>query len=105
MADWENCKENYQPLKKGRSVLKQNDFQDKLKFSEKNMEFITKIEAAKNDPTVDLLELFVEYYSWMRRNSQDSEKAKAILEVSRSSFISQFFPTLNEYFCRNALRI
>ena len=81
--DWENSKENYQPLKKGRNVNKQPDFQDKLKFNEKNNEYIQKIETAQKDsisPT-ELLELFVEYYSWMRRNSKDSEKSKIILEV------------------------
>lgn len=81
--DWENSKENYQPLKKGRNVNKQPDFQDKLKFNEKNNEYIQKIETAQKDSIspIELLELFVEYYSWMRRNSKDSEKSKIILEV------------------------
>ncbi len=78
--EWEQCKENVQPLKKGRSTRGLGQM-DKMKTEERRNEFLEKLEAARKTSIHDLLTIYVEFYSWLRRTLNDTEKAKLLLEV------------------------
>lgn len=54
---------------------------DKMKTEEKRNEFLEKLEAARKTSIHDLLTIYVEFYSWLRRTLNDTEKAKLLLEV------------------------
>ena len=85
--DWELCKENIVPLKRGRpniakfdksKVLASNDDADKEK------EFTGKIEKLSQDDSVsstELLDSYISYYKWVRDiYPSSSEKALKVLE-------------------------
>ncbi len=85
--DWELCKENIVPLKRGRpniakfdksKVLASNDDADNAK------EFLHKIEKQIQDDSVsttELLETYISYYKWVRDTyPSSSEKALKVLE-------------------------
>jgi hypothetical protein len=93
MMDWETSKENIIPLKKGRSLAANGAvgggglggiLQDKLTKEDKNKEYQNRLEKArKGSSSEDLLDIYIDYYSWTRRSSNnDSEKGKSILEVN-----------------------
>jgi hypothetical protein len=92
MMDWETSKENIIPLKKGRSLAANGIgggglggiLQDKLSKEDKSKEYQSRLDKArKGSSSEDLLDIYIDYYSWTRRSSNnDSEKGKSILEVS-----------------------
>lgn len=79
-------------MKKGRSTkgLGLGEHQDKMKLDDKRKEYLEKLELArKSSSNEELLSIYVEFYSWLRRSCNDSEKAKLLLEVSFDIFISE----------------
>ena len=79
--EWEQSKENIQPLKKGRSVKGLGGFRDKLSIDQSEKDYFQKLEAARTISTQDLLNIYIEFYSWIRRTCNDNEKGKILLEV------------------------
>jgi hypothetical protein len=84
-AQWELCKENAQPLKKGRSTTKAfGGFQSATVKSEME-EIRSEFEKRLSNRDLNLsekMDIFVEYYTWIRRSANFTlDHARTILEV------------------------
>ncbi len=84
--DWENSKENFVPLKKGRKVeheVVKNDASITANYEEQIKKNLESKDHSK------ALDTFVQFYTWHRRTFNDVSKSKEILEVKLISTKSQ----------------
>jgi hypothetical protein len=77
--DWENSKENFVPLKKGRKVEQEIVKNDAPSITRNYEEQIKKNLESKDYSKA--LDAFVQFYTWHRRTFNDVSKSKEILEV------------------------
>ncbi len=86
VGEWELCKENAQPLKKGRSVAQQPiggfvSAAEKANMEELRQQYEERLSEASLTLS-EKLDIYVQYYTWIRRTATSNMiLAKALLEV------------------------
>lgn len=90
--EWELCKENAQPLKKGRSALQQPIGGFTSAAEKANMEKLREhYEERLSEASLTLsekLDIYAQYYTWIRRSAASNmTAAKALLEVGKLTIL------------------